>query len=86
MEKAVLTDLQHEILSEGSALLSGYTNVAPGTPGGEVRKLIAAGLLERSPERFEGDPYAARYVITPTGRAALAEHARQALTALSPAK
>lgn len=59
--------------------MTGWTNVAPGSPGYVVRDLHNRGLLKRTDTPTLTDPYASRYTITRVGRALLAKHARQAL-------
>jgi DNA-binding PadR family transcriptional regulator len=66
-----LTNMQREMLEQGEAVVTGYTNVAPGTYGAALHELDKAGLMSREPRPTPEDPFAARYTITPAGRAAL---------------
>lgn len=79
MPSAALSDEEFAILTQAPVSMTGWTNVAPGTSGWTVRELHKRGLLERTETPTPEDQWASRYSITPAGREARTQHARQSL-------
>jgi DNA-binding PadR family transcriptional regulator len=69
-----MTDHRTEFLAAGHGALSAHSNVAPGTPGYELRRLERDGLMvsQRVPGVLPNEDVW-RYTLTEAGRKAQAE-------------